>query len=114
MRFDALPRTAIIWLIRVYRFLLSPFMGQSCRFYPTCSAYGIEAVERFGAVRGSWLTLRRILRCHPWYKGPMIDPVPPDDGDHAAVMDTPPPIRYKTRDRCPCGHDAPPDKANKE
>jgi putative membrane protein insertion efficiency factor len=69
-------RTLLIALIKTYRLVLSPFLGQHCRFYPTCSCYGIEALEQHGALRGSWLTLRRLLRCHPWAEGG-YDPVPP-------------------------------------
>ncbi|WP_299130332.1 membrane protein insertion efficiency factor YidD [uncultured Amaricoccus sp.] len=61
--------------VRAYRLLLSPWVGMHCRFQPTCSAYALEALDRHGALRGGWLTLRRIGRCHPW--GPSgIDPVP--------------------------------------
>lgn len=63
-------------LVRAYRFLFSPFVGRSCRFSPTCSAYMLEALERHGAGRGFYLGLRRIARCHPWHRGPWIDPVP--------------------------------------
>lgn len=62
--------------VRAYRLVLSPWVGHACRFQPTCSAYSLEALERHGALRGSWLTLRRIGRCHPW-GGWGYDPVPP-------------------------------------
>jgi putative membrane protein insertion efficiency factor len=62
-------------LIRVYRYALSPMLGASCRFYPSCSAYALEAIERHGPLHGSWLALRRLLRCHPWHEGG-VDPVP--------------------------------------
>ncbi len=52
--------------IKGYRLILSPWVGRSCRFDPTCSAYALIALERHGAIKGSWLTVRRILRCHPW------------------------------------------------
>ena len=61
--------------IRAYRLVLSPWVGRSCRFDPTCSAYALEALERHGAVRGGWLTLRRLMRCRPW-GGHGIDDVP--------------------------------------
>ena len=67
--------------VRAYRLLLSPWVGHSCRFQPTCSAYALEALERHGAVRGSWLTLRRIGRCNPW-GGSGYDPVPGCGHDH--------------------------------
>lgn len=65
----------LIGLIRAYQLLLSPFLPASCRYYPSCSAYGAEAIARHGALAGLWLTLRRILRCHPW-GGMGLDPVP--------------------------------------
>lgn len=61
--------------IRFYRARISPLIPPSCRYHPTCSAYGLEAVERYGAARGGWMALRRILRCHPFAKGG-YDPVP--------------------------------------
>jgi uncharacterized protein len=64
-----------IGLIRVYQKLISPLIGPQCRFIPTCSQYGIEALKKHGLFRGSWLTIRRILRCHPW-GGHGHDPVP--------------------------------------
>ncbi|MFC0340514.1 membrane protein insertion efficiency factor YidD [Paracoccus niistensis] len=71
------PMARIVALpVRAYRLLLSPWVGHACRFQPTCSAYALEALERHGALRGSWLTVRRIGRCHPW-GGWGYDPVPP-------------------------------------
>jgi len=62
-------------LVYLYRWTLSPFVGMHCRFQPTCSHYSIEALEKHGALRGGWLTLRRLARCHPW-GGEGYDPVP--------------------------------------
>ena len=65
----------LIVLVAAYRYALSPMLGRSCRFHPSCSEYAQEALERHGAVRGVWLALRRIARCHPWHRGG-YDPVP--------------------------------------
>ncbi|MET0448260.1 MAG: membrane protein insertion efficiency factor YidD [Aeromicrobium sp.] len=68
-------KLVLIWLLKAYRFAISPLYGQVCRYHPTCSAYALQAVETHGAVRGSWLAGRRVLRCHPWSAGG-YDPVP--------------------------------------
>jgi uncharacterized protein len=69
-------RALLIGLIAVYRYGVSPLLGPSCRFYPSCSCYAQESIERHGSVRGLVLALRRIARCHPWTPGG-YDPVPP-------------------------------------
>jgi uncharacterized protein len=69
-------RFILILLIRAYRLALSPLLGQNCRFYPSCSQYAMEAIQNHGAVAGSWLALRRLLRCHPGHPGG-VDLVPP-------------------------------------
>jgi uncharacterized protein len=68
-------RKPLISLVRAYQLFLSPYLPPSCRYTPTCSQYSIQALQRFGAVRGSWLTMKRICRCHPGYPGG-FDPVP--------------------------------------
>ena len=65
----------LVMLLKVYQYLVSPWFGQTCRFYPSCSCYAIEAVEKRGVLMGLWLTIRRIGRCHPWHPGG-VDPVP--------------------------------------
>ena len=65
----------LIGLIRLYQMTLSPFIGRSCRYTPTCSNYGIEAIRKHGPIKGSWLTLKRVLSCNPW-GGSGYDPVP--------------------------------------
>lgn len=68
-------RKIFVFLIKIYQKIISPLKPPSCRFYPTCSQYGIEAIQRFGAIKGGWLTIKRILKCHPFHEGG-IDPVP--------------------------------------
>ncbi|MGI8614134.1 MAG: membrane protein insertion efficiency factor YidD [Nocardioidaceae bacterium] len=65
----------LIWFLKAYRLLISPLYGQVCRYHPSCSAYALEAVTRHGALRGSFLSVRRVGRCHPWAAGG-YDPVP--------------------------------------
>lgn len=66
----------LLVLIRCYQVLVSPLLGPRCRFYPSCSAYAAQAISVHGATRGSYLAVRRVLRCHPWHPGG-LDPVPP-------------------------------------
>ena len=66
----------LLWLISFYRRRISPLTPPSCRFTPTCSAYAYEAIQKYGALKGSWLAFKRLLRCHPFYKGDPHDPVP--------------------------------------
>lgn len=76
-----------VWLlslpVRAYRLVLSPYIGHGCRYQPTCSAYALDALARHGALKGGWLALRRIGRCHP-LGGHGYDPVPGADPDHDA------------------------------
>jgi putative membrane protein insertion efficiency factor len=74
LRVTEWPRRVVIALIRVYQVAASPFPSP-CRYFPTCSAYTLEAVKRYGALRGGWIGLKRILRCHPFHPGG-VDPVP--------------------------------------
>ncbi|MDE0537114.1 MAG: membrane protein insertion efficiency factor YidD [Rhodospirillales bacterium] len=77
-------RTALKLLIRGYQLFVSPILGANCRYAPSCSQYAVEAIESHGAVRGSWLAVKRIGRCHPW-GGSGYDPVPSGQRrDHAA------------------------------
>ena len=78
-RLAALPgklvQQLLLGLITVYRYTLSPFLGQRCRFHPSCSAYAAEALTKYGALHGSWLAVKRVCRCHPFHPGGH-DPVP--------------------------------------
>ncbi len=74
-------RKVLIILIQAYSYLLSPFLGNNCRYTPTCSQYAREAIETHGALKGSWLALKRLGSCHPWHEGG-YDPVPASREHH--------------------------------
>jgi uncharacterized protein len=82
-----LPRRSAIAGIRLYQAMLSPYLGRRCRFYPTCSQYAREALEQHGFMRGAWLAIRRLGRCHPFHPGG-VDLVPPRDGPVATSKRT--------------------------
>jgi len=88
-----LPVLALTLVVRGYQLFVSPLLGPRCRFYPSCSAYALTALQRHGAVRGSWLAVRRLGRCHPWNPGG-VDHVPPaaarPDSARGAVSTAPP------------------------
>lgn len=69
-------KSLLIALVRAYQYLLSPLLGPRCRYQPTCSEYAVQALREHGALRGGWLTVRRLSRCHPWGSSG-YDPVPP-------------------------------------
>lgn len=76
-----LPRNLCIGILKLYRLLISPLYGDVCRYYPSCSAYTLQAFQTHGILKGVWLGSRRILRCHPWAEGG-IDDVPERRGSH--------------------------------
>jgi len=88
----------LVWLLRGYQRFVSPALPPTCRFYPTCSAYAIEALQVHGVLGGCWLTLRRLLRCAPWHPGG-VDPVPPRRSRSAG--DTRP-VRTCPEEQAPC------------
>lgn len=65
----------LIALVRFYQYAISPLLGRRCRYFPSCSEYAVEAVQKHGALRGGWLGVKRVFRCHPWHPGG-YDPVP--------------------------------------
>lgn len=69
-------KTLMLSVIRFYRKCISPYTPATCRFTPTCSQYAYEAISKYGAMKGGWLALKRLLRCHPFHKGSTYDPVP--------------------------------------
>lgn len=74
-------RAVLIALIRAYQWLISPWLGHHCRFYPSCSEYARQAIERYGVWRGVWLAICRLLCCHPWHPGgvDLVPELPPKD-----------------------------------
>lgn len=76
-----LPRRALLLCVRIWQLVVSPWYPPTCRFYPSCSAYAVQALLEHGAVRGTWLAVRRLLRCHPWNPGG-VDHVPSRDAEH--------------------------------
>ena len=80
--------------IRLYQLSLSPWLGHHCRFYPTCSDYAAQAIQAHGSLRGGWMALRRVLRCHPWHAGG-LDPVPNSLGTTTSFRD----LRKESVDR---------------
>lgn len=75
VKVSSLLQKSLIALLQVYRCFISPFIGNNCRFYPSCSKYALIAIRRHGVLKGPYLTIRRLLCCHPWHKGG-YDPVP--------------------------------------
>jgi len=76
-----IPQLVVLQLLRAYKWAISPMFLPACRYVPTCSEYAMEAVDRYGVLRGGWMTLRRLLRCHPFVKGghdPVIRTLPSD------------------------------------
>ena len=78
-------RQVVTTALRGYRYLISPLLGPTCRFYPTCSSYAIEAIERHGITRGIWLTLCRLIRCNPWHPGG-VDMVPGENASNSGCL----------------------------
>ena len=79
-------RSLILGMIKLYQLLLSPLLGTNCRFHPTCSNYAIQAIDRYGVLKGGYLSLRRLIKCHPFHEGG-FDPVPDTAEDHQRISD---------------------------
>lgn len=79
MTLGRIPQLVLVALLRGYQVVISPMTGPSCRYYPSCSSYALLAVQRHGALRGTWLATKRLARCHPWTPGG-VDDVPPARG----------------------------------
>lgn len=78
-------RFLLVRLIRLYQLCISPFVGQCCRFYPTCSDYAMEAVQKHGFFKGGYLMVKRLVKCHPWHKGG-LDEVPTPDKKNKSLQ----------------------------
>lgn len=86
-------KTILIYLIKLYQKTLSLVIGGSCRFYPSCSSYSIEAIEKHGSLKGSWLMVSRIVKCHPLHPGG-IDPVPGCEQNFCKTAETDDPVDH--------------------
>ncbi|HKJ12964.1 MAG TPA: membrane protein insertion efficiency factor YidD [Ornithinimicrobium sp.] len=90
---SALLARPLVWLVQAYQLLISPLLGPTCKYYPSCSAYAVTALHEHGPLRGLWLAGRRLLRCHPWSHGgvdhvpPRRDAVPPTTGETCSPRD---------------------------
>lgn len=102
-------KVALLLLLRIYKLAISPFLGQNCRFYPSCSDYAAQAIREQGVLKGGALAVRRLCKCHPWHPGG-FDPVPRSTAAHSKFEGTnPDPCASDTSDSssaasCGCGH----------
>ncbi|MGS0741667.1 membrane protein insertion efficiency factor YidD [Glaciimonas sp. GG7] len=94
-------KATLLFLLRCYKYGISPFLGQNCRFYPGCSEYAAEAIQTHGAVKGSFLAACRLGKCHPWHAGG-FDPVPPSSS--ASVASSAKPSATSADRSCGCSH----------
>lgn len=94
-------QSLLMLFFRAYRLAVSPFLGNTCRFYPTCSAYAEDALRKHGVLKGLYLALRRITRCHPWHPGG-VDPVPEKTAKSSQITLVPP-LRGKPQAQGHCG-----------
>lgn len=95
-------KALLLILLRAYQLGISPFLGQNCRFYPSCSTYAAEAIREYGAARGGWLAARRLCKCNPWHPGG-LDPVPRKAPGTAAPDASGAPDSPETASRAACG-----------
>jgi len=99
----AVMKMPLLFLLRLYKLGISPFLGQNCRFYPSCSDYAAEAIRTHGALKGSMLAGRRLCKCHPWHAGG-LDPVPPH-ASSASLSASPSAVKPASASRsCGCSH----------